>query len=231
MEAVLERPSRARRAASASDAASDAVPAALLVPAMRSADEGAGIDEGAIRADACGKSAKHVETRPSLAANDGLKPNQGVVGDAAAENEHELTPTERWALRAIGLDGTRSLKNDAQINVRMSSELKRAGDEALAAAGLTSSEAVRMLYAFAAAHASEPDAVRRVLSGETSKDQAVQKLERERKVAAFHEAMARIDAMMAEAGLCRSCPETDNLSYKELEDLFYEDELEAGGWL
>lgn len=153
------------------------------------------------------------------------------VGNTTEDNDHKMAPAEGWALRAIGLDDARSLKNDAQINVRMSSELKRAGDEALAAAGLTSSEAVRMLYTFAAAHASEPDAMRRALSGELEEDGTAREAQRRecaRKLELAHRGRALVPHLLMNLGITNVPRELAEMKDEELEELVYADEEKIG---
>lgn len=52
----------------------------------------------------------------------------------------------------------------AQMNVRMDRDTKERGDQALAAAGFTPSDAVRKVWEFAAANACEPQAIRDALA-------------------------------------------------------------------
>ena len=52
----------------------------------------------------------------------------------------------------------------AQMNIRIDESLKARGDEALAHAGLSASQAVRAVWRFAADHAQDPRRIARALS-------------------------------------------------------------------
>lgn len=86
----------------------------------------------------------------------------------------------------------------AMVNVRMTPAARAAGSAALAAAGITPTEAVRALWAFAARHASEPARVRDLVEALKGKGaEAVLSQEKLEQFGAF------CDAHLFEAELAR----------------------------
>lgn len=55
-----------------------------------------------------------------------------------------------------------------QMNIRISADIKRAGDAAFARAGYTPSQVVRRIWELAAKHANEPEFVRGMLEGDAN---------------------------------------------------------------
>lgn len=86
---------------------------------------------------------------------------------------------------------------DAQVNARMDSELKRAGDAALAKAGWTPTQAVRALWSFAAGHADDPDKVSSVFSSVNAT--ALEDAERAERVKRRRELVARGPKLMEDS--------------------------------
>lgn len=89
---------------------------------------------------------------------------------------------------------------DAQVNVRMDSELKRAGDAALAKAGWTPTQAVRALWSFASKHASDPEKVASVFS--SASDIALEDIERAERIKRRRELVACGPKLIGES--CRA---------------------------
>ena len=58
------------------------------------------------------------------------------------------------------------MQQTAQLNTRINQELKQRGEAAFAEAGLTSSEAIRLLYTFAAEHRHQPELILQRLTDE-----------------------------------------------------------------
>lgn len=61
---------------------------------------------------------------------------------------------------------TATIDKPTQLNVRIGSELKASGEAAFAAAGVTSSEAIRRLFEVAERHHTDPDYLRAFLQDE-----------------------------------------------------------------
>ncbi|MBS5450237.1 MAG: hypothetical protein KHY83_08145 [Coriobacteriia bacterium] len=119
----------------------------------------------------------------------------------------------------------------AQINVRIDAGLKRRGDAALAAAGLTPSRAVRALWELAESHAAEPESILRAIM--PSKACAVEE-ERAARLRQREEAFARGPRVVEEAyraaGLSWPAYE-DAPSYEKLQERAYEERYgELMGW-
>ncbi|MEE8716648.1 MAG: hypothetical protein SOI26_07955 [Coriobacteriales bacterium] len=129
------------------------------------------------------------------------------------------------------------MSTTTQMNLRIDATLKREGDDALAAAGYTPTQAVRALWGFAAQHRGQPETVREGLSFGKSSDQ----------VGLSHEARAKVSAICRGADIYRSflssigAPERDaealgtdatpldELREQELLDRFGDEGLREGG--
>ena len=72
----------------------------------------------------------------------------------------------------------------AQVNARIDAELKEAGDAALAAAGLTPTQAVRMLWSLAVRYQDEPERLHEALDPDSAAPSADEMAERRRKIEA-----------------------------------------------
>lgn len=114
-----------------------------------------------------------------------------------------------------------------QMNTRIDATLKTRGDEALARAGYTPSQAIRTLWEFAAAHALEPGEIRRILPTACPSPEASEKRRKLReKVAAGPRIIERF-CRERETTLADSPIAT--MRYKELRDLMYEEKLKEMG--
>lgn len=87
-----------------------------------------------------------------------------------------------------------------QVNTRMSSDLKQQAEAAFAAAGLTSSQAIRMLYRFASEHRHQPELIAQQLAILDDEDERAMREKRERGLAAikrghslFYDTLAKLD--------------------------------------
>lgn len=123
----------------------------------------------------------------------------------------------RGALR--GSAASVDSKRMTQINTRMSAALKERGEEGFAAANMTSSEAIRLLYEFAAAHAQEPEALRSALSLD-DEAHAEREAARRRRIDGFAQAAQLVPAFLEGAGAAVD-PDIMNAPYKRLEELAY----------
>lgn len=110
-----------------------------------------------------------------------------------------------------------------QINTRVPAELKKAGDLALARAGYTPQQAVRLVWEFAAAHTHEPQAIRRAFEEQDAKQEDDPgKQERLRR---FEEGAGILGKMYEQLGIDPQKCALEHLDYKELRDLYYEEKL------
>lgn len=103
----------------------------------------------------------------------------------------------------------------AQINMRISRDLKERGDAAFAEAGLTSSEAIRLLYRFAADHRHQPYLIVQWL---TSSSDDVELAEPERGLAAIKRGQRLCDETLAELGISGPDPENLAMPYDQLKE-------------
>lgn len=123
---------------------------------------------------------------------------------------------------------TGKTKQDAQVNARIDKRLKDRGDAAFARAGLTSSEAIRNLYEFAADHSDHLEEIRSLLGKENQEDRAALTAEKERRLKAFHEGIALARRFAEEYGLEHAHDSISTLPYKDLREAAYAERLKAG---
>lgn len=111
----------------------------------------------------------------------------------------------------------------AQVNARIDGNLKREGDDALAAAGLTPTQAVRALWELAVNLRDAPDQLRALLfPGEREREDAVREKELERKLKLAEEGASLMDRTFLKLGVEPPREgESSNLSYDELRELAY----------
>lgn len=119
----------------------------------------------------------------------------------------------------------------AQINARISPDLKARGDAALLDAGFSPTQAIRALWDFAAGHADNPHAIARVLLPEQASAEDEEALA-QRTLRA--KAIARGSSLVREgymgAGL-EWPPEACELGYDDLKELAYAERYgEEMGW-
>ena len=120
----------------------------------------------------------------------------------------------------------------AQINARISPELKRQGDAALAAAGITPTQAVRALWELAAEHAERPEIIEQALFPERA-EQAASEAEqrRNRRLAAARRGPHIVEDAIAAAGIDTEANGASTMSYDELKELAYTERYgEQMGW-
>ncbi len=111
----------------------------------------------------------------------------------------------------------------AQINVRIDADLKGRGDVALAAAGLTPSQAVRALWELADSRAAEPEFIlRAIMPGRVCTAEGERAARLRRREEAFSCGSRIVEDAYRAAGL--SWPACENtLSYGELKERAYEE--------
>lgn len=107
-----------------------------------------------------------------------------------------------------------------QINTRISAVLKERGEAGFAAANMTSSEAIRLLYEFAAAHTQQPEALRSALSLD-DEAHAEREVARRRRIEGFAQAGQLVPSFLEEAGAVQVDPSLANAPYKRLKELAY----------
>lgn len=120
----------------------------------------------------------------------------------------------------------------AQVNARIDAELKREGDAALAAAGLTPTQAVRALWELAAQLKDAPGQLRATLfPNEQQRERAAQDKELQRKLKLAEEGANLMERFYRSSGLPWP-PTTSELSYEELKELAYKEQFgEEMGWV
>ena len=120
----------------------------------------------------------------------------------------------------------------AQINARISPELKQQGDAALAAAGITPTQAVRALWELAAQHAEEPKAIEQALFPDRVEQAAAQAAkERTRRLAAAQRGPRIVEEALAAAGIDTAANDAAAASFDELKELAYTERYgEQMGW-
>lgn len=111
----------------------------------------------------------------------------------------------------------------AQVNARIDANLKREGDDAFAAAGLTPTQAVRALWELAVNLRDAPDQLRALLfPGEREREDAVREKELMRKLKLAEEGASLMNRTFLKLGIEPPREgESSNLSYDELKELAY----------
>ncbi len=109
----------------------------------------------------------------------------------------------------------------SQINARIDAQQKAAGDAALAAAGISPSEAVRALWDLAVRYSHEPGKLAAVLfpDREAQARQAIEE-ERERKTKLVLVCNSVVEQELAKYG-CVQLPKTDARSFDQLKEDAY----------
>ena len=109
----------------------------------------------------------------------------------------------------------------AQVNARIDPEVKRRGDEGLAAAGLTPTQAVRALWSLAASCVDEPQRLRAALLPEEAEAERLEReAERQRRLGLAQEGATLMRNAYLELDLDWP-PAASELSYEELRELAY----------
>lgn len=120
----------------------------------------------------------------------------------------------------------------SQVNARIDAELKRSGDAALSAAGLTPTQAVRALWSLASRLADKPGKLRETLF-------PVERAERERELddrtrrhlQLVREGAGIMDRALLAQGVTPPAPhERLDISYEELRQLAYREQFPDFDW-
>lgn len=112
---------------------------------------------------------------------------------------------------------------NSQVNARIDADLKREGDEGLAAAGLTPTQAVRAVWELAARHKDQPEKIIAALFPDRAEaDEKARQAEYERKKKLIDDAPKIAERYYEKAGLPWP-PPSAGLSYEELKELAYKE--------
>lgn len=117
------------------------------------------------------------------------------------------------------------MQQTAQINVRIKQELKQCGDAVFAEAGLTSSEAIRLLYTFAANHQHQPELIVQRLAGSHEDEESARW---ERRLTVVKRARGLYGQALAELGINNPDTETLNMSYDLLKEAAFAEKYGIG---
>lgn len=120
----------------------------------------------------------------------------------------------------------------SQVNARIDADLKATGDAALAAAGLTPTQAVRMLWSLAVRYQGEPEKLRAALDPDAAEPTPDELAERQRKVEAAHRGSNLMMEFFKERGIeLKPDPELQSLSDREYFDLLREEHFREKGYI
>ena len=119
----------------------------------------------------------------------------------------------------------------AQVNARLERSLKTAGDEAMAAAGISPSEAVRALWSLAASCKNKPaELIAALYPKKAEKREAQAEAIKKQRLALIAESEAFVEGFYAEMGPCADA-ELNEPSYDELKALAFADKYGSEmGW-
>ena len=110
------------------------------------------------------------------------------------------------------------MQQTTQLNTRINQDLKQRGDAAFAEAGLTSSEAIRLLYTFAAEHRHQPELIVQRFSNEPDDEE---RAKRERGLSAIKRGHRLCDEALAQLGIDNPDPEILAMPYDQLKELAF----------
>lgn len=120
----------------------------------------------------------------------------------------------------------------AQVNARIDAELKEAGDAALAAAGLTPTQAVRMLWSLAVRYQDEPERLHEALDPDSAAPSADEMAERRRKIEAVRRGASLMEKFFKEFAIApQPDPNRSSLSEREYYDLLREEHFREKGYI
>ena len=118
----------------------------------------------------------------------------------------------------------------AQINARIEPELKASGDAALAAAGLSPTQAIRALWELAARNADDPSTIETTLFPErTHQQMEAAQARRAGRMAAARRGAGLAGATMAAHGIPLPADGLPELSPDALRDLAYQEQFGTEG--
>ncbi len=147
------------------------------------------------------------------------------AGSRAARSARPARPRAEYAAKA------KHKSAQSQVNARIDADLKATGDAALAAAGLTPTQAVRMLWSLAVRYQGEPEKLRAALDPDSAKASADELAERRRKAEAYHSCLSQGQSVRAVLGITGVDPGRKGLSDREYTDLLREEHFREKGYL
>ena len=116
----------------------------------------------------------------------------------------------------------------SQLNVRIDSDLKRAGDAVFTSIGLSPSQAVRALWELAANHKDEPERLRAVLFPHEEIYVAAHDKEKARKLKLAAQGPHIMEDVIRASGLNPIDSSVPELSFDDLKELAYQEEYGDG---
>ncbi|WP_297034383.1 type II toxin-antitoxin system RelB/DinJ family antitoxin [uncultured Enorma sp.] len=154
------------------------------------------------------------------------------VRKKAAEDDFRPARATRGARTRPGLSAKPEQKPaQSQVNARIDANLKASGDAALAAAGLTPTQAVRMLWSLAVRYQDEPEKLRTTLDPDSAEPSADELAERQRKAAAYHRCLSLWQDVRTTMNIAEQDPERKGLSDREYTDLLRDEHFREKGYL
>lgn len=115
-----------------------------------------------------------------------------------------------------------------QANIRINQQLKHDGDAAFAAAGFTSSKAIRMLYQFAAEHANQPELIAQRLKNLSETERTKEQERQERGLVAIERGKGIFTEALRHLDITNPDPNTVNMSIDELKEQAFAEKYGAG---
>ena len=136
------------------------------------------------------------------------KPKKAKGTEKARGN---VAPKRSTAKKNASNAGALSPAKTVQMNVRIDEDLKKAGDIAFARIGLTPSQAVRLLWDYAARHANDPQTCSQLIEmlDEEPPDNSTSN-EREQRLESLRKGWDLIDDFRREHNLTCTLPEDDD---------------------
>lgn len=119
----------------------------------------------------------------------------------------------------------------AQVNARIDAELKESGDAALAAAGLTPTQAVRLLWSLAVRYRDEPERLHEALDPDSAAPSADEMAERQRKKTAYKACLLNLEKMRKDLCITQRDPDLDRMAPREYRDLLREEYCLERGYI
>lgn len=119
----------------------------------------------------------------------------------------------------------------SQVNARIDADLKATGDAALAAAGFTPTQAVRMLWSLAVRYQGEPEKLRAALDPDAAEPTLDELAERQRKAVTYHACLSQWQNVRILLGITGTDPDWEGLSDREYTDLLREEHFREKGYL
>lgn len=115
-----------------------------------------------------------------------------------------------------------------QANVRINQQLKHDGDAALAAAGFTSSKAIRTLYQFAAEHADQPELIAQRLKNLSETGRTKEQERRECGLAAIERGKGIFTEALHHLDIANPDPNIANMPIDQLKEQAFAEKYGTG---